>query len=106
TTIAARVKLEFTADEHYILEPPKAGQFDPIDAATDRFIRVVSGRALDGYKILTTQKVPFKLNDLANEIVPLFAALDTWVKETFGLFGDDDPRAWKPSRLEYDLSVK
>lgn len=83
------------------------------DAALVRLVRVCGGREIDGIAALAAARqaapdVPAGL-DLppggTGAVVAALAWFVDWAQRTVGPIGRDDPRAWRPDRLEYALQV-
>lgn len=94
----------------YRLNAPSvdAADFNPLDAGTRQFLAVVGGRSPDGFLILTEKTLPSGItNDLIDNVNTLFDAFSSWATAVYGPnFGQTDPAAWDPARLDYTLSVK
>ena len=103
----------------YVLAAPTAEQAKQIDAASLSFIRVLSGRTIDGLRFAARLRVlqagntsaelfreaPF---DQVSEVdrPKLLAIMTTWLTWLDGLFQQGSAlSAWIPERMEYALSV-
>jgi len=103
----------------YVLTPPTAEQAAQIDAASLSFIRVLSGRTIDGLRFaahLRVLQAGNRLNDLFRDAPfdqiaevdrqKLLSTMTTWLTWLDGLFQQDAaPSAWMPERMEYALSI-
>lgn len=103
----------------YVLAAPTAEQAKQIDAASLSFIRVLSGRTIDGLRFaarLRELQAGNRLNDVFRDApldqVPeedrpkILATLTTWLTWLDGLFQQGSaPSAWIPERMEYALNV-
>ncbi|MEK6804318.1 MAG: hypothetical protein AABZ34_16895 [Nitrospirota bacterium] len=103
----------------YVLAAPAAEQAKQIDAASLSFIRVLSGRTIDGLRFATRLRalqVGNTLNDVFRDAPfdqvtevdrpKILAILTTWLTWLDGLFQQGSaPSAWIPERMEYALSV-
>jgi hypothetical protein len=113
-TVRKRLLAAFLAN-FGLKQPTSSGELDPIDPATQRFLRICLGRAIDGHALtLLAQSLasggafPTSITTNATEqtqVKAALAALLTHVGQTFGSLGTSDPGAWTPSRLEYSLNV-
>ena len=83
------------------------------DAEALRFLRVCAGRACDGAAILAVARsggsiLPSRPEWSAQQVQALADAgkvLDQAVSAVYGAIGVDDPPAWSPDRLSFDVSV-
>ncbi len=103
----------------YVLAAPTAEQAKQIDAASLSFIRVLSGRTIDGLRFAAHMRVlqaGNRLNDLFRNAPfdqvtdvdrpKILAILTTWLTWLDGLFQQGTaPSAWIPERMEYALSI-
>ena len=96
-----------------IVDAPK---LDPVDPATERFLRVCAGRTLNGYELYVlgknvaqgSEQVPPSVTTipaLVAQVKTALARLVARVGQVFGEIGDTDPTTWTPDRLEYRLRV-
>ncbi|MCS6290499.1 MAG: hypothetical protein H8K10_16205 [Nitrospira sp.] len=103
----------------YVLTAPTAEQAKQIDAASLSFIRVLSGRSIDGLRFAARLRALQAGNTLAElfreapfdqvsevERPKVLSQVTAWLTWLDGLFQQGTaPSAWIPERMEYALSV-
>jgi hypothetical protein len=96
----------------YPIAPAEPG----IDPAGARFLAVCAGRAVDGVAIYEAAKTAYAAGDdlpaqpavggaMRPAAVDAVRAFVTWVEETWGAPGVDEPAAWDAARLDYAATV-
>jgi len=91
-------------------DPASGAAHDP---ALARFLRVCAGRAIHGANLhrayLPTRPAlppaPPVAAPNADAVLAALERLVQWVGDVHGALGTADPPAWKPDRLEYDVSL-
>lgn len=73
------------------------------DRATQRFRRLMAGRAVDGWRLQEAREED-ALPDTA-DLATVFASLDAWWGRLFSQPTADDPVAWRPERLDYEFGT-
>ncbi|GAB1723686.1 MAG: hypothetical protein GDA65_20265 [Nitrospira sp. CR1.1] len=103
----------------YVLTTPTAEQAMQIDAASLSFIRVLSGRTIDGLRFSARVRALQASNSMAElfreapfdqvsevDRPKVLSQVTTWLTWLDGLFQQGSaPSAWIPERMEYALSV-
>lgn len=101
----------------YSVAQPTAEQHVELDRATQRFLCVMAGRAIDGGKLLVDaqsgvdgmlvlpRRVSSELGDNVNAANIALGKLREWFESLYGKLAVSEPSAWVASSLEYTFKV-
>jgi hypothetical protein len=112
---ASSARRAFLDLEEFQLSAPPEDQQRPLDPAAQRLLLVCGGRSLNGAAVHTlaldvgrgARAIPSPIASAAPvaAIKRALSELVAWVAQVWGTLGTDDPRAWRPERLEYDATL-
>lgn len=115
-SVLGRVLSAFRNASGYVVTSPPDDVFNPLDAATKRFLVICAGRALDGGALVELAgtvaqggSLPPGIAGNSSEDTTIRAALvdlADWVRATYGQLAASDPAAWRPELIEYGVKVK
>lgn len=84
---------------------PSDRELVEIDRATQRYRRLMAGRAVDGWRLRKAREDgTLPATPMGADMSPIFASLDQWWTRLYNQ-PTDDPVAWRPQRLDYEFSA-
>ena len=95
----------------YPVNAPTDAEAESMDRATQRFVRFLAGRVIDGGALMSAIDEDQLAADLENDGVDpvvgqtLIADLTNWYANLCSLPGSTKPKSWIPRKLDYQFSV-
>ena len=98
----------------YAIKDPDDAELVELDQATQRFRRLMAGRAIDGHKLMTDieARTPIPLptgvsaDVTETEMVRVTDDLRTWYQRLYSQPEPDKGSAWRPEKLDYSFEVQ
>lgn len=108
---AKAVICTYRKQEYFPVEYPSNDDLVEIDYATRRFLRLMSGRAIDGDKLLTAIRegsvptLPTEISADSTKIETAMQRLLAWYDKLYTQPGNEQGAAWNPQQLDYQFKA-